>query len=120
MRLRAELLLIALLLHAGCASSNPVGPEHLPAWLTSLIQRLESEPVANPPAFIARYEYQGEVVYYLPPRCCDVWSTVYRVDGTILCHADGGIGGNGDGRCAAFLTERKNEQIVWRDPRGGT
>lgn len=120
MKAGSRIFLIALLMATGCAPENPVAPGQLPSWLISLIRQLEAQPVASPPAFIARYDYRGEVVYFLPARCCDVWSTVYSTDGAILCHPDGGLGGAGDGRCPAFFAERKNEQIVWRDPRGGT
>ena len=117
---RGQPLFMGVLLAAGCATANPVAPDRDPTWLTALIHQLEAEPVANPPAFIARYDYRGETVYYLPARCCDIWSTVYAADGRILCHADGGLTGKGDGRCPVFLAERRNEQIVWRDPRGST
>jgi len=89
-----------------------------PEWLATLIRDLENQPVANPPAFIARYDYRGQAVYYLPARCCDIPSNVYSAAGTIICHADGGFSGGGDGRCSDFLTARKNERIIWRDPRG--
>ena len=116
MRVSAKALLHAVMLGAACAKGTSVSPD--PQWLTALIQTLESQPVANPPAFIARYDYRGETVYYLPPRCCDIPSVVYNAAGTIICHADGGITGGGDGRCSDFFAARKNEQIVWRDPRG--
>jgi hypothetical protein len=106
-------------LSAGCGS-NPALPDSAntsPAWLTTLIRQLEAQPVANPPAFIARYEYKGEAVYFVPQRCCDVMSVVYRSDGAVMCHADGGIAGTGDGRCPDFFAARRNERIVWRDPR---
>ena len=120
MQIHRQLLVIAVLLAVGCEARSPAAPERLPTWLTSLVAQLEAQPVANPPAFIARYEYKGETVYYVPPRCCDIWSTLYSANGTVLCHPDGGIGGGGDGRCPAFLAERINELIVWRDPRGST
>jgi hypothetical protein len=114
-----RLILMALVLAAACVPENPVALDQHPSWLTSLIRQLETEPGANPPAFIARYEYKGQVVYYVPPRCCDVSSALHRTDGTVLCQPDGGFAGTGDGRCADFTAERKNEQIVWRDPRRG-
>ena len=85
--------------------------------MTALIRTFEREPVTSPPILITRYEYKGEVVYFVPPRCCDIWSDVYRADGSILCHANGGITGGGDGRCPDFLSERKSGQIIWQDPR---
>jgi hypothetical protein len=114
--LRTPASVVLLLLSAG-ACGHPNAPDQVPAWLTSVIRELEAQPVANPPAFIARYEYEREVVYYLPARCCDIWSNLYRVDGTIRCHPDGGLTGHGDGRCPDFSTARTNEQIIWRDPR---
>jgi Domain of unknown function (DUF6970) len=112
-----RVLLMSVLLAMGCAEKNPVTPDSHQDWVASLIRRLETQPVANPPAFIARYAYRGRIVYYLPAQCCDVWSTLYQADGAILCHPDGGFAGGGDGRCPAFFAERTNEQIVWRDPR---
>jgi hypothetical protein len=121
MTLRFQLLILPVVLLAGCgADRQPLAPGPLPAWLTSLITDLESQPPANPPAFIARYEFTNDVVYFLPQRCCDIQSTVYRTDGAILCHPDGGITGSGDGRCPGFFAQRKNEEIVWRDARGAT
>ena len=103
---------------AACGGTRtPVSPEPLPAWITSLIRELESKPPANPPAFIGRYEFKGGVVYFLPQRCCDIPSTVYGTDGTVVCHPDGGFTGAGDGRCPEFFAERKDERIIWRDPR---
>ena len=108
---------LAVALSVACARETSVSPH--PGWLTALIQTLESQPVANPPAFIARYDYQGETVYYLPPRCCDIPSNVYSAAGTIICHADGGLSGGGDGRCSDFFTARMNETVIWRDSRDG-
>ena len=135
------MLILSALIFSGCApttaqpselpTATPEGP-HInvveqagltqtvnenPEWLTKLIQKLESEPVANPPAFIAQYEYKGQLVYYLPPQCCDVPSILYDANGNIICHPDGGITGMGDGRCVDFSDERKNERITWKDQR---
>ena len=112
-------VLLTVVLSAGCAR-NPAAPDPAstsPAWLTTVIRQLETQPVANPPAFVARYEYKGDTVYFVPQRCCDVMSVVYRSDGAVLCQADGGLTGKGDGRCPDFFAERRNERIIWRDPR---
>jgi len=92
-------------------------PPPLAAWLMALIQKLENEPVANPPASIAQYEYKGQTVFFLPQRCCDIPSTLYDADGNIMGHPDGGITGHGDGRVPDFFEERSNERIVWEDER---
>jgi len=111
-------MLLTLGLTSACARERADGEEPRPKWLTVLIKELESEPVANPPAFLARYDYRGQVVYYLPPRCCDIPSSVYSATGAVICQADGGFSGDGDGRCPDFFELRKNEEIIWRDPRG--
>ena len=112
-------LLCLLLASSALVSCSDAGPESLPGWRTELIEQLESQPLANPPLSITRYEYQGQIVYYLPPQCCDVWSVLYDADGNIICSPDGGFTGAGDGRCPTFFAERKDELVVWRDSRGG-
>jgi hypothetical protein len=115
---RALLIVSIVVLSDGCR--NPAAPEPAgtsPAWLTAVKQQLETQPVASPPAFIAQYEYKGDTVYFVPQRCCDVTSVVYRSDGAVMCRPDGGFAGTGDGRCPDFLAERRNEHIIWRDPR---
>ena len=111
---------LSLLMITGC-SGNPTAPDTTatPTWVTALIRQLENEPVANPPAFLARYDYKGQDVYFVPQRCCDIMSVIYRSDAAILCHPDGGITGKGDGRCADFFVERRDERIVWKDGRVG-
>jgi hypothetical protein len=108
------MVLVATLALA-CAFPGRQAP--VPAWLKQIIANLEAEPVANPPASITRYAYKGQTVYYLPPRCCDVPSELYDSTGAVLCGPDGGITGRGDGRCADFFTERKDEQLIWQDRR---
>ena len=91
-------------------------PPLLP-WQATLVRKLENEPVANPPASLIHYGYKGQVVYYVPPRCCDIFSDLYDASGNIIGHPDGGITGQGDGRVPDFLVEGDNERIVWQDQR---
>ena len=102
---------------AAACSGAPTAPDLSPGWLTALISQLAGGPVANPPAVITRYAYKGQTVYFVPQRCCDVASVLYDANGGVVCHPDGGITGRGDGRCPDFFTERRDEQIVWRDTR---
>jgi hypothetical protein len=88
-----------------------------PEWLAILIKTLESEPVANPPARITQFEFRGQTVYYLPPRCCDIPSTLYDAQGAVLCSPDGGFTGRGDGKCTDFFSTRTNERPIWSDKR---
>jgi hypothetical protein len=118
--LRRQLLFLTFLISVACAA-NPAAPDSnssMPAWLTTLVRQSEEQPVANPPAFIARYDYKGQTMYFLPQRCCDIMSVLYRADGSVACHPDGGLSGTGDRQCADFFVERRNERIIWRDARG--
>jgi uncharacterized protein DUF6970 len=117
MATRCRFVLAVAVLLAACTAQNPAAPEPPPTFVESLIRQLSTQPVANPPASITRYDYKGQVVYYVPPRCCDIRGDVYLTDGKLLCQPDGGFDGRGDGRCPDFFTTRRNEYIVWRDPR---
>lgn len=110
-------LFLVCIFAASCGGKSPVAPE-TQEWLTALIRTLEQQPIANPPLSITRFEYKSEAVYFVPPRCCDVWSDLYRADGTMICHPNGGVTGGGDGRCPDFFEQRKNAQVIWQDPRG--
>lgn len=92
-------------------------PPTLPQWLTTLIEKLSTAPVANPPAQIIQYQYNDATVYYLPPQCCDIMGVLYDVDGQVLCHPDGGIVGRGDGKCPDFHRTKTQELVIWRDER---
>lgn len=108
------ILFVALL--AACASAATAG-EDWPTFVDRLIAHQESEPVKNPPGKIWRYRYQGRVVFYVPPSCCDVPSTLYASDGTVVCSPDGGMTGHGDGKCNDFFDARTDEVLVWADKR---
>lgn len=101
-------------------SGGPPPQSPIPVAVSALIHDLETRPVANPPAYVASYDFRGQVVYYVPPRCCDIFGDLYDANGQLICHPDGGLAGNGDGRCPGFASERTNERIIWRDmrPRG--
>lgn len=88
-----------------------------PLWLRNRIQRILATRKRNPIIRITRYQYDGAAVYYESAPCCDQQSTLYTLDGKVLCHPEGGITGKGDGRCSNFSTRRTNEQLVWQDPR---
>jgi hypothetical protein len=118
--IRHLILVIAAAMLTACGALSPSGSpasSPLPVAVTRLIQELEAQPPANPPAFVASYEYQGQVVYYVPPRCCDIFGDLYDAGGQIICHPDGGLAGKGDGRCPDFSSRRTNERIIWRDLR---
>jgi hypothetical protein len=88
-----------------------------PEWVNNLVATYEKEPVGNPPQSIWQYEYKGQTVYYVPPQCCDQFSTLYDANGIVICAPDGGLTGHGDGKCSDFFQERRNEKLIWKDPR---
>ena len=114
MKERLLMIIVVIILLVGCSQTNQTGN---PKWVDQLISQFESEPVGNPPVSIWRYEYSGQVVYFVPAHCCDIPGTLYNSEGNVLCAPDGGIKGDGDGRCTDFFTHRTNEQLIWQDPR---
>jgi hypothetical protein len=94
----------------------------LPDWINRLIEKEKAEDVANPPAFLSKCKYKGQIVYYLPPRCCDIPGVLYDENGNIICSPDGGLTGRGDGKCADFAHgyEKSECEVIWRDTRPRT
>jgi len=99
------------------AACYPATDEDWPPFIDQLITQLETEAKKNPPASIWRYDYKGLLVFYIPPSCCDVPGELYTGDGDLICAPDGGIGGDGDGRCPDFFSVRTAELLVWTDRR---
>ena len=114
MKYRILTLIILVFSLAACSPSSQTAN---PDWIDELITDFEKAPVGNPPLSIWRYEYNGQVVYFVPAHCCDIPSVLYDADGNALCEPDGGIDGQGDGHCSDFFSERKDEQLVWQDSR---
>jgi YHS domain-containing protein len=112
------IILLSILLPVvliGCAKST--APEDSPKWVQDLVATYEKDPVGNPPQSIWQYEYKGQTVYYVPPQCCDQFSTLYTAGGEVICAPDGGLTGQGDGKCSDFSQERKSEKLIWQDLR---
>ena len=112
------IIAIAWLIMAGCAGpTQPNTPTGNPAWVDDLVRQFQSAPVGNPPQSIWRYEYKGQVVYYVPPQCCDMTSTLYDANGKVICAPDGGLTGAGDRQCPDFASQRTQEKLIWKDSR---
>ena len=114
MKLPNLLMALALLVSGACAGPTQSAN---PAWVDALIDGFEAAPVGNPPQSIWRYDYNGQVVYFVPAQCCDMFSSLLDAEGNSLCAPDGGLDGRGDGRCPGFAAERTDEQLVWQDAR---
>lgn len=114
MKTRLFILLTFCFSFVGCSQS--ISPEN-PEWVENLIVQFKKEPEGNPPQSIWRYNYKGKIVYYVPPQCCDQFSTLYDENGNELGAPDGGMTGNGDGRFPDFFTVRTDEKLIWQDLR---
>jgi len=91
--------------------------EKQPVWIENFIENEVAGPVANPPALLTRCIYKDQEVYYLPPRCCDIPSTLFDSQGEEICSPDGGFTGRGDGKCPDFFEVRKDCLVIWQDNR---
>ena len=89
----------------------------IPNCLNEMINAVMERPVGNPPIKVYSYTYHKMKVYYSPPSCCDIPSTLIDTNCNFLCHPDGYITGGGDGLCTDFLSTRTDEILVWEDPR---
>lgn len=91
--------------------------EHLPACMQQLVKQFLEEDVQNPPRKIYSYIYNGSLVYYVTPPCCDFFSDLYDSQCKLIAHPDGGITGKGDGRARDFTQNKSQETLVWEDVR---
>jgi PKD repeat protein len=83
-------------------------------WLNDLIAKFKNDLNSNPLHSIYQYDYQGKTVFYVPPQCCDQYSTLYDACGNVMCAPDGGITGTGDGTCPDFFSARQNETVIFK------
>lgn len=111
-----HLLIICLVFAFSCNKANVASIE-APECIKAKISEIQNEPVRNPATKVWQYEYNGETVYYVPPYCCDFFGTVYNSKCEIICHPDGGIAGNGDGKCKNFFKIATNGKVIWEDKR---
>lgn len=107
---------VAALLPA-CAGIDAGAEAEPPPFVQGLIRKYSAGPRQNPPVSIWRHTYRGAEVFYIPPRCCDMYGQVYDGNGELVCAPDGGLTGRGDGRCPDFPTESSGAVLIWEDPR---
>ena len=112
-RLGVAAMLVLIL----CTCNKVDVPEDTPRAIKKIIREMQEESVSNPPSSVWEYTFEGRKVYYVPPKCCDIPSTLYDSKGEQLCHPDGGFSGAGDGDCPGFFSGRSNERLIWKDKR---
>lgn len=85
--------------------------------IQTVIDKIKNEAVRNPPAKVYSYQYNGQLVYFIPQYCCDFPSVLLDADCKTICAPDGGISGGGDGKCKDFFSKRTDEKLIWADSR---
>lgn len=111
---RLSAILLGLIVASGAYAHSNVPP-----FVAKLIAQYKAGPPDSSPGAVWRYRYKGATVYYVPRLpCCDIMSRLYTAGGQLICKPDGGIAGNGDGKCPDFFAERKAGLQLWSDPRG--
>ena len=113
-----NLIIISALLITVFSCNKIEVPSTTPACVKKKIKQILKGGVWNPPAKVYSYSYQGEAVYYFPPRCCDVPSELFDKDCNLICQPEGRYWGGTYGICPSpFFTERTNEVLIWEDTR---
>jgi hypothetical protein len=92
-------------------------PSGTPKSIEMKIKDISRDGVRNPPASVWQYNYQDQIVYYIPPHCCDIPSELFDANGNLICSPDGGFTGKGDNKCPDFFTTRTEEKLIWKDNR---
>lgn len=117
-RLSPILISVAITVFSIISScEKPEVPRDTPDCIKQKIAEIKSAPVRNPPAQVWKANYEGKVVYYISPYCCDIYGQLYDQNCNLICHPDGGIAGSGDGQCPDFFNTRTNAVIIWKDSR---
>ena len=98
------------------SEGNAIG-EKLPGCIQKMINQYKAEEKQNPPRQIYSYLYNGKIVYYVTPPCCDFFSDLYDSSCVLIGHPDGGFTGKGDGKTIDFKDVRTNEKLIWKDDR---
>ena len=117
MELFGKFVVIVGLIFLGCKDDKLDVAAGTPVCIVNEINRIKKQAKWSPSAKVFSYQYNGQTVYYIPPRCCDIASTLLDASCTVLCAPAGGISGGGDGKCTDFLTTRTEEKLIWQDPR---
>ena len=89
----------------------------LPQWVMKVTAEKQEAEVDNPPGYIEKCSYQGRDVFYVSTGCCDQYSYVYDADQVQVCAPDGGMTGQGDGKCPDYYDAKKDCVMIWKDTR---
>lgn len=77
-------------------------------WIDSLFDKYKEET-------IYQYILNGDVVYYTPPRCCDIPGIFYNSDGKSICNPKTSPIGDGDEKCPKVLYLKQTGLLRGKD-----
>lgn len=117
MATRFKFVLIGLVFILQAQTCKKDELKDVPSCILEKIEQLKKDDPANPPASVWQYEYKGQTVYYIPPRCCDIPSQLLDSNCNLVCSPDGGLTGKGDGKCTDFFEKRTRAKLIWKDKR---
>lgn len=86
----------------------------IPSCIKTKIEQLKNAEVQNPPAQVWEWNVDGASYYYITADCCDQYNLLYDSNCNIICAPDGGITGNGDGKCPTF-NGTVQKTLIWED-----
>ncbi|GAB3357573.1 DUF6970 domain-containing protein [Lysobacter tyrosinilyticus] len=105
--------LVLAVLVAGCDTATKGSYEaDAPAWLRIKLLAA-SNGSGELPASVWRVKLGGRDAYYFSSDCCDAFNELYAADGKHICSPDGGMTGDGDGRCPVGLGKPDSSELIW-------
>ncbi len=109
------LMLLTIFAFVSCEKLD-VLPE-TPSCIKKKIRQMKRAEVRNPPGSIWQFRYNDQIIYYIPPYCCDIPSELLDDKCNLICKPDGGFTGKGDGQCDDFYGKRIKGVLIWQDNR---
>lgn len=97
-------------------AQGTVSPGDTPAWLQQRIAAFASQPDRAWPIEIWQLTHRGRAAYFEISPCCDQYNPLFDAQGKQLCSPNGGIVGEGDGRCPFPADAGTPILRVWRNP----
>lgn len=119
MKNKTPIILLGIFLSVSliACEQEQIEERDFPTCIQTKIDDLMAREVQNPPAFVTKYRFNDADYFYISSDCCDQYSDLFDGDCQLICHPDGGITGNGDGKCEFELDQAEDMGRVWEDDR---
>ena len=110
------LVIFAIVIIAANCKSSDTEDGDLPTCIENKIDEILTNEVSNPPTQVWKWEVDDKTYYYITADCCDQYNILYSENCDAICAPDGGLTGEGDGKCPEF-NEEIVKTLVWQDNR---